>query len=222
MLKNTVFASEISSQNILKLINQERSEHNLQPLKENHKLKIAADKKTESLLKYNYFSHTSPEGKRFFKWIEEADYQYLYAGENLAMDFMTAEGIVDAWMKSKSHRENILSDKYTETAISVKAGIFKDHPTIMVSQIFGRPKISEKELTKNNINAIINNNKKNQGTVAGAKIKNVPLYNDFIMIIFTLFLIIINTILVIDNINFVYRVKILFLETKNYPKHKYV
>ena len=49
-------------------------------------------------------------------------YDYSYAGENLAMDFHSAEKMEDAWMKSPTHRANILNEKYKDIGVAVKAG----------------------------------------------------------------------------------------------------
>ncbi len=159
LLPKNIFASEITAEKLVKLTNQERIKSGLKPLAINMVLENAARNKATDLLVDQYFSHSSLKGEKFVKWINEAGYKYLYAGENLAMDFHTAEGLINAWMKSKTHRENILSPNYTEIGIAVKSGLFKKKPTIMVAQIFGQPKIinNSKNLMVSNINNIKNN-----------------------------------------------------------------
>jgi hypothetical protein len=222
--ENLVFASEITPENIFKLVNKERIKYKLPPLVKNNKLNQAASYKVSDLLEKNYFAHSSPKGKKFFEWIDEENYNYLYAGENLAMDFITAEGIIKAWMKSKSHRDNILSNNYIETGISVKAGFFKDHPTIIVSQLFGTPKSSPltPTLTENNINAILNTKiktQKNNPLIAGVKIKKNNAFNNLIITLLSLFLIILSTTIAVQNINFVYYLKILSPKKLIYTKY---
>jgi len=161
LLPNSVaLASDITPENLIKLTNEERIKHNLSPLSLNDKLKEAATNKATHLLEGQYFAHTSPEGRTFSMWIKEVDYKFVYAGENLAMDFMTAEGVVKAWMKSESHKKNILNPFYNEIAISNQLGEFEGRPTIMVAQLFGRQPEREEKLTLLNFNGIIDNDTK--------------------------------------------------------------
>lgn len=148
-----IFASKITAENIIKLTNKERIKQGLKPLKINKILEKVATNKANDLMKGQYFSHTSPNGKTFIKWFKDAQYNYLYAGENLAMDFVTSEGITKAWMQSKSHRANILSPYYTEIAVATKSGIWNGRLTTIIAQVFGMPK----QISKNNP-AILNNN----------------------------------------------------------------
>ncbi len=139
LLPFTALASPITKNLILNLTNKERMEENLNTLQENYKLSQAAEKKAKDILEKQYFAHTNPDGKPFYAWIEDSGYNYLYAGENLAIDFSSAEGVMDGWLKSPTHRANILSDNYSEIGISVEEGTFENHPTIVVVQTFGKP-----------------------------------------------------------------------------------
>ena len=64
-------------------------------------------------------------------------FRCLLLGENLAKDFNDEEEIVNSWMTSPKHKENILSDKFQDTAIAVVKGEFEVKETIVVVQIFG-------------------------------------------------------------------------------------
>lgn len=165
LLPKLILATEITAKNLVKLTNQERIKQGLEPLQINKILETAATNKANDLLEGQYFSHTSPEGKNFIEWIKEAEYGYLYAGENLAMDFITSEGVTSAWMQSKNHKANIVSPYYTEIAIVIKSGILNERFTTIVVQLFGTPKqISEK-------NVILNNNNELQKQIADDKEK---------------------------------------------------
>lgn len=65
------------------------------------------------------FSHTRPNKKEWLSTYKEAGISYSLAGENLAMGHSTAKEVVDSWMASKGHKENILS-KNTHFATAVK------------------------------------------------------------------------------------------------------
>lgn len=130
-------ASEVTVQKVIDLTNADRTEKGLSILAENDKLKKAAEDKAEDMIRKNYFSHNSPEGVTPWHWIEEEKYDYDYAGENLAMDFTTAEKMNEAWLASPTHRANVLNEKYKDIGIAIKEGMINGHSTINVVQMFG-------------------------------------------------------------------------------------
>jgi len=130
-------ASSITAGKVIELTNRDRKSKGIQELFENEKLSQAAAKKAEDMILNNYFSHTSPQGVTPWHWIEKEGYDYNYAGENLAMDFVTAEKMNEAWMASPTHRANILNEKYKEIGVAVKEGVINGHETIVVVQMFG-------------------------------------------------------------------------------------
>lgn len=133
------FASDITASNIIKLVNEVRNIQGLEPLSENFILnKIAADK-LQDMVENKYFAHTSPQGKTPWYWFGKNKYDYEYAGENLAIDFMTAEKQHAAWMKSETHKKNILSPNFTEIGVAVGTGEIDDHISIITVQVFGNP-----------------------------------------------------------------------------------
>jgi len=133
-----VKADEIEIENqIINYVNQERVKESLEQLEENDILNEVANLKAQDMLGNDYFAHTSPAGLDPWHWFEKAGYAYRFAGENLGMDFKTAISVHEAWMKSSSHRENILSDKYKEIGVSVKKGIIDNKETQIAVQVFG-------------------------------------------------------------------------------------
>jgi len=129
--------SAIISANMISLINQSRLAESANPLKENPLLSEYARQKAEDMIKRDYFAHDTPEGKRPWQWIDKDQYDYVYAGENLAMDFSTAEAVQDAFMKSPSHKRNIVNPKYQEVGIAVLYGKLSGHPTTLLVEFFG-------------------------------------------------------------------------------------
>ena len=136
-------ASAINPENLLFLINQNRKENRLSPLKINSDLNQAANFKSKDMLNRNYFDHYY-RGISPWDFIRNSGYDYLYAGENLAMDFRTAEGMVSAWMNSKTHRENILNPDFTDVGIGVIKGNYIENGTArnttIVTNMFGQKK----------------------------------------------------------------------------------
>jgi len=129
---NLIKASELVS-----LTNQARVNYNLNNLTINPLLTKAAYAKAENLLKNDYFSHNSPDGKKFSAWVREADYTYTVVGENLAMGFSSNEAIINAWMQSPKHRENILRPEYNDIGLAVLKGRLEGQITYVIVQYFG-------------------------------------------------------------------------------------
>ncbi len=130
--------STITVNRIIELTNKARQEQGLPALKHNRILDWAAKKKAEDMLRGNYFSHTSPEGIKPWHWFKQAGYNYTFAGENLAMNFIEAEDAVAAWLNSPSHRDNILSKNYEDTGVAVAVGVLGGQETTLVVQLFGK------------------------------------------------------------------------------------
>lgn len=132
-----VSASQITEMSVLELVNQARIDKGLKPLETNEKLfKIASDK-ADDMIGNDYFSHTSPEGTTPWFWFEKEKYDYKFAGENLAINFSSAEEQQKAWMESETHRKNILDPNYREIGIAVKKGVIDGKLTTIVVQEFG-------------------------------------------------------------------------------------
>jgi len=136
-VSNLALASAITPQTVIGLVNQARLEKGLKALEENSKLSEAAADKAEDMIKNNYFAHNSPKGITPWFWIEKNKYDYTYAGENLAMDFTTAEKEQSAWMKSESHKKNILNPNYQEIGVAVRQGMINKRLTTVAVQEFG-------------------------------------------------------------------------------------
>jgi len=132
-----LLASGIIRENVIELMNQARKTKGLEELQINDKLSRAASDKAEDMISNNYFAHNSPNGITPWFWFEKNKYDYTYAGENLAMDFQTAEKQQQSWMESESHRKNILNPNYQEVGIAVKQGMINGHLTIVTVQEFG-------------------------------------------------------------------------------------
>jgi hypothetical protein len=136
-LSYPALAKEISVVNVLDLVNDARKTNGVATLSENQRLdKIAADK-LQDMVTNNYFAHTSPRGINPWFWYEKNSYDYKYAGENLAINFMRVEDQQEAWMKSPTHRKNILNSNYKEIGIAVGAGEINGQLGIITVQEFG-------------------------------------------------------------------------------------
>lgn len=133
------FASNITPESVIELTNQQRLEKGLPPLTLNSNLNQAAQLKAGDMFAFNYWAHNSPSGRSPWSFFKEAEYSYLYAGENLARDFMNSEAVVNAWMNSPTHRENVLNGNYQEIGLAVVDGTLNGVETTLVVQLFATP-----------------------------------------------------------------------------------
>jgi len=133
------FASNITTDQLVEFTNQKRMENGVGALELNQALNEAALRKAGDMFAFDYWSHTSPSGRDPWDFFKEVDYAYIYAGENLARDFMNSSTVIEAWMESPTHRDNLLSGNYKEMGLAVVNGTLNGVETTLVVQLFGTP-----------------------------------------------------------------------------------
>ena len=133
------FATSIYQKEIIELTNRERIKNGLSALKESPTLDQAAFFKAQDMFNDNYWAHVAPDGTTPWVWFDKTSYKFMMAGENLAKDFNTSAGVVTGWMKSPTHKENVLNNKFTEIGIAVVNGSLLGEETTLVVQFFGLP-----------------------------------------------------------------------------------
>ncbi|MFZ2202704.1 MAG: CAP domain-containing protein [Microgenomates group bacterium] len=131
------YASMISPTTVIELTNQKRTAEGQLPLKENKALDEAAAAKAADMIAQNYWAHNAPNGTEPWSFILNSGYSYLHAGENLARDFSNPTDVVEAWMKSPSHKANLISSKYQDIGVAVIDGKINGVETTLVVQMFG-------------------------------------------------------------------------------------
>ena len=131
------YATDIRLEELLSLTNAKRQESGLSPLSLNGQLSQAAAGKAADMFAKGYWAHTSPDGKLPWDFIVGAGYKYTIAGENLAKNFNDSRGVVDAWMASASHKENLLKPSYKDIGFAIVNGTLNGEETTLVVQFFG-------------------------------------------------------------------------------------
>lgn len=133
------FLSAVLPSVLVDLSNDDRNSKGLPPLSYSLKLEKAAQLKADHMVEHGYFAHESPGGVTPWFWFDKVDYSFIYAGENLAVNFSESRDVEDAWMDSKGHRENILDSRFTEIGIATAKGEYQGKDTVYVVQLFGMP-----------------------------------------------------------------------------------
>lgn len=132
-------STSITAQELIQLTNVERAKNGLGTLTENSHLDQAAAAKAQNMFAENYWAHYSPSGKDPWGFILASGYRFSYAGENLAKNFHSSADVVQAWMNSPSHRENMVNAHYTDIGMAVATGTLQGQETVLVVQEFGSP-----------------------------------------------------------------------------------
>lgn len=113
---------EITRESVLAEMNVIRADAGLPPLRADERLVGAAEDRIRDMEELGYWAHQSPDGRTPFVWLKTRAYPYSYAGENLASGFETVSLMVNSWMESRGHRENIMSPIFTDCGIAVIEG----------------------------------------------------------------------------------------------------
>lgn len=103
------------------LINQQRASAGLQPVTKESRLTLAAAGYARVLSDQHWFSHTGPDGSTLVSRITGAGFPFnVPIGEILAWGTQawSADAMVQAWMNSPTHREEILNGEYTRAGLS--------------------------------------------------------------------------------------------------------
>lgn len=101
---------------IMELINNHRINKGLNPLEDHNTVKAVAFTHTDYMIEVANVSHDN-----FFqrKQSLQANANANIVSENVAYGFSSAEAVVNAWINSPSHRENIEGD-YTDFDVSAE------------------------------------------------------------------------------------------------------
>lgn len=131
------FATDIRIEQLFAAVNVKRAEAGQETLVLDQRLSRAAALKAQDMFAKNYWAHTSPDGTSPWEFVTAAGYQYRVAGENLAKNFSVSGAVVDAWMASPTHRENIMRADYKDIGFAVVNGVLGGEETTLVVQMFG-------------------------------------------------------------------------------------
>lgn len=97
------------------IVNEERAKEGKSALEWDEDISELTTIRAEELA--SSYSHTRPDGQSFYSVFSENDMSYRSCGENIAAGQKTPEIVMNAWMNSTGHRNNILKDSYTHMAV---------------------------------------------------------------------------------------------------------
>lgn len=100
---------------ILRLVNAERTKAGVAPLTLNATLCTAAQLRARELP--TQFAHTRPDGTQCFTVLDQVGQNYRTAGENIAAGQTSPAQVMSDWMNSPGHRRNILDASFTQLGV---------------------------------------------------------------------------------------------------------
>ena len=113
---------------VLAIVNEERAAQGLPPLAMDKSLLESAMLRAGEI--GLYYSHTRPDGTVCFTVNDKA------WGENIAIGYTSAADVMDGWMNSEGHRNNILNNRWS----SIGIGCMEINNMLCWVQLFGEVK----------------------------------------------------------------------------------
>ena len=101
------------------LVNRERRQAGCDDVTVDRRLIVAANRHAADMARRGYFAHANPEGDRAGERVRDAGYSWSRFGENIARGQGSVYEVVDGWMNSPEHRENILDCRLHQVGLGL-------------------------------------------------------------------------------------------------------
>ncbi|KAI9912271.1 hypothetical protein PsorP6_008853 [Peronosclerospora sorghi] len=101
------------NQEMLDAVNAERAKVGLSPLCTNSKMAAAARRHSEDMAANDYMDHGGSDGSTMSQRITDAGFKWNSVAENVAAGQEDVASVMESWMNSEDHRDNILGADYT-------------------------------------------------------------------------------------------------------------
>ena len=105
---------------VVRETNYRRSLYGCPPLMLNQQLLAAGQSHSDDMAINDFFSHTGSDGSSPWQRIQAAGYSYSLAAENIAAGYSTPQAVVQGWMNSPGHRDNILNCALQEIGVGYR------------------------------------------------------------------------------------------------------
>lgn len=99
----------------------------------------AATGHSADMARRNYFDHRSPEGLQVRQRVSGSSYKFRVIGENLAGGDTSVEEVVQGWLDSPDHCENMMNPEYVDVAVACVAQPGSTYGTYW-TMLLGRPR----------------------------------------------------------------------------------
>lgn len=118
------------AERVTELVNKERRSAGVGSVTLDDELSAAAQIRAEELVEF--FSHDRPDGSSGFTVLTDQGITYTSCGENIASGQSTAKQVMNDWMSSAGHKNNILRKSFSRIGV----GCYTDNGTTYWVQLF--------------------------------------------------------------------------------------
>ncbi len=112
------------------------------PLSLSSKLTRAAVEHSKDMAKHNAFDHDGTDGSTPPQRATRAGYVWRTVGENIAAGATSADEVMEGWLASPGHCENLMDPRFTETGIGYVVDS-RSESGVYWTQMFGVPRPSK-------------------------------------------------------------------------------
>jgi len=103
----------------LNLVNENRRRGGCDNLTVDRRLIVAANRHAAEMARRGYFAHEDTRGERAGDRVQDAGYRWSRYGENIARGQDSVFEVVNGWMRSPEHRENIMDCGLREVGVGL-------------------------------------------------------------------------------------------------------
>lgn len=114
-----------SLKDLVELINEIRASNDVGLLLIDEKLTDAAELHAAFMLQHNILSHSGRNESNFETRVRDEGYSYSRAAENIAFGVATNEEVLDLWMNSPPHKDNLINPDFTQIGIGVAPVLYQ-------------------------------------------------------------------------------------------------
>jgi uncharacterized protein YkwD len=104
---------------VLALVNENRRRGGCDDLTLDRRLIVAANRHAADMARRGYFAHRSPNGQGAGDRVEDAGYDWSRYSENIARGQDSPAEVVNGWMNSPGHRENIMDCRMHQMGVGL-------------------------------------------------------------------------------------------------------
>lgn len=107
---------------VVAMVNQERENAGCDPVTVDSRLTSAARDHSQDQADMGKMTHTGSDGSTVGKRATRAGYKWSKVGENVASGTTSPERVMELWMNSEAHRDNILNCAFEDMGVGLVDG----------------------------------------------------------------------------------------------------
>lgn len=113
-----------NAKQIFDITNVIRQHYRVKPVRWHEEAAKVAYMHSKDMKENQFFSHESPKSGDLKDRLLAANIQFQMAGENIAAHHIDAIEAVQGWLNSKSHRETLLNEQFTDLGVGVSGAYY--------------------------------------------------------------------------------------------------